>query len=101
MVPRVVHAELREAHGIRVGRKRVARLMRQLELEGVSRRGKRRRTTIPDPAAAAAPDLLGRRLPAPRPNELWPAGNTHPPPPEGAPHAAGPPPGARQLLTDP
>jgi hypothetical protein len=29
-----VHAELREAHGIRVGRKRVARLMRPLELEG-------------------------------------------------------------------
>src|SRR4051812_15827700 len=51
-----VHAELREGHGIRVGRKRVARLMRQLELEGVSRRGKRRRTTIPDPAAAPAPD---------------------------------------------
>src|SRR3954470_9136441 len=59
-----VHAELREAHGIRVGRKRVARLMRQLELEGVSRRGKRRRTTIPDPAAAPAPDLVGRRFTA-------------------------------------
>src|SRR5207253_5925384 len=66
-----VHAELREAHGIRVGRKRVARLMRQLELEGVSRRGKRRRTTIADPAAAPAPDLVGRRFTASRPNELW------------------------------
>ena len=30
-----VHAELQQAHGIRVGRKRVARLMRRLELEGV------------------------------------------------------------------
>ena len=66
-----VHAELREAHGIRVGRKRVARLMRQLELEGVSRRRKRRRTTIADPAAAPAPDLVGRRFTASRPNELW------------------------------
>jgi putative transposase len=44
-----VHAELRHAHGVRVGRKRVARLMRQLGLEGVSRRGKRHRTTVPDP----------------------------------------------------
>ena len=72
-----VHAELREAHGIRVGRKRVARLMRQRELEGVSRRGKRRRTTIPDPAVAPAPDLVGRRFTAARPNELWLADITY------------------------
>ena len=49
-----VHAELR-ARGARVGKKRVARLMRRLELEGVSRRGKRRRTTVPDPAAPPRP----------------------------------------------
>ena len=78
-----VHAELREAHGIRVGRKRVARLMRQLELEGVSRRGKRRRTTIPDPAAPPAPDLVGRRFTADRPNELWLADITYLPTREG------------------
>jgi putative transposase len=78
-----VHAELREAHGIRVGRKRVARLMRQLELEGVSRRGKRHRTTIPDPAAAPAPDLVGRRFTASRPNELWLADITYLPTREG------------------
>jgi len=78
-----VHAELRETHGIRVGRKRVARLMRQLELEGVSRRGKRRRTTIPDPAAAPAPDLVGRRITAARPNELWLADITYLPTREG------------------
>lgn len=78
-----VHAELRETHGIRVGRKRVARLMRQLELEGVSRRGKRRRTTIPDPAAAPAPDLVGRRFTAARPNELWLADITYLPTREG------------------
>jgi putative transposase len=78
-----VHAELREAHGVRVGRKRVARLMRQLELEGVSRRGKRRQTTIPDPAAAPAPDLVGRRFTAARPNELWLADITYLPTREG------------------
>lgn len=78
-----VHAELREAHGIRVGCKRVARLMRQLELEGVSRRGKRRRTTIPDPAAAPAPDLVGRRFTASGPNELWLADITYLPTREG------------------
>jgi putative transposase len=78
-----VHAELREAHGIGVGRKRVARLMRQLELEGISRRGKRRRTTIPDPAAAPAPDLVGRRFTASRPNELWLADITYLPTREG------------------
>ena len=78
-----VHAELREAHGIRVGRKRVARLMRQLELEGVSRRGKRHRTTISDPATAPASDLVGRRFTASRPNELWLADITHLPTREG------------------
>src|SRR3954464_2379912 len=83
MVRRVVHAELREAHGIRVGRKRVARLMRQLELEGVSRRGKRTRTTVTDPAAAPAPDLVGRRFSASGPNELWLADITYLPTREG------------------
>jgi putative transposase len=78
-----VHAELREAHCVRVGRKRVARLMRQLELDGISRRGKRRRTTIPDPAAAPAPDLVGRRFTAARPNELWLADITYLPTREG------------------
>ena len=71
------------SHGIRVGRQRVARLMRQLELEGVSRRGKRRRTTIPDPGAAPAPDLVGRRFTAARPNELWLADITYLPTREG------------------
>ena len=78
-----VHAELREAHGVRVGRKRVARLMRQLGLEGVSRRGRRRRTTIRDPAAAPAPDLVARRFTAARPNELWLADITYLPTHEG------------------
>src|SRR3954465_2746076 len=57
--------------------------MRQLELEGISRRGKRCRTTIPDPAAAPAPDLVARRFTAARPNELWLADITYLPTREG------------------
>jgi helix-turn-helix protein len=43
-VPRV-HAELQDEHQVKVSRKRVARLMRRLGIEGVSRRGKRPLTT--------------------------------------------------------
>jgi putative transposase len=78
-----VHAELR-ARGVRVGKKRVARLMRALALQGVSRRGKRARTTTPDPAAAPpAPDLVQRRFVAERPDELWLADITYLPTYEG------------------
>jgi putative transposase len=56
--------------GVRVGRDQVARLMRTLGIAGVVR-GKNRRTTIADPSAARAPDLVGRRFVATRPNQLW------------------------------
>jgi len=76
-VPRI-HAELADDYGLRVGRKRVARLMRQLGLEGVSRRGKRRfRTTIPANEAPAAPDLVRRSFQATAPNRLWVADITY------------------------
>jgi transposase InsO family protein len=53
-----VHAELRD-QGRRHSRKRIARLMRQAGRYG--RAPKRwRTTTIPDPAAPARPDLVGR-----------------------------------------
>jgi len=78
-----VHAELREGYGLRVGRKRVARLMRALGLEGVSRRRRGRRTTVPDPAASPAPDLVQRRFQADRPNQLWVADITYIPTAEG------------------
>ena len=56
---------------VEVGRDRVARLMRQEGLEGV-RRGKKKRTTIPDEAALErARDLLQRDFSAAGPNELW------------------------------
>jgi putative transposase len=77
-----VHAELR-ARGVRVGRKRIARLMCVQGLEGVSRRGTRRRTTTTDPAAPPAPDLVKRRFVAERPDELWLADITYLPTYEG------------------
>lgn len=55
--PRIT-AELRD-EGERVNHKRVARIMRSIGLEGVRLR-RRHRTTTPDPAAAKAPDLIGR-----------------------------------------
>jgi putative transposase len=63
--------------GVNVGRDRVARLMRQEGLEGV-RRGKKRRTTVPDEAALErARDLLQRDFTATRPNEKWVADITY------------------------
>jgi putative transposase len=53
-----VHAELRR-RGITTGRKRVARLMREQGLQG-RRKRRFKRTTVADPAAAAAADLLKR-----------------------------------------
>jgi len=66
-----LHAELRLAGGLRVGKKRVARLMRELGIEGVSRRRGRVRTTIPDRSAPPAPDLVQRDFSASRPDETW------------------------------
>ncbi len=64
-----VHADLR-AQGIRVGRKRVIRLMRSKGLKGSKRRGWVR-TTEADPSAVAAPNLLERDFTASKPNERW------------------------------
>ena len=53
-----------------VGRDQVGRLMRAAGIEGV-RRGKRVRTTKPDPAAPRHPDLVKRQFTATAPNALW------------------------------
>ena len=53
-----VHAELRRK-GYRHGRKRVARLMRQAGIRGKAPR-RWKKTTIPDPAAAARTDAIRR-----------------------------------------
>lgn len=64
-----VHAELAD-EGIRVGRKRVERLMRLKALAGVSRR-KGTRTTIRDVRLRPADDLVDRNFRAEKPNQLW------------------------------
>ena len=62
-------AALRAGHDI--GRDQVARLMRELCIEGVSRRRKKVFTTRQDPDAARAPDLVNRDFTADRPDALW------------------------------
>ena len=56
--------------GTDIGRDQVARLMRELGIEGV-RRGRKVRTTRADEKANRPPDLVERRFVASRPNELW------------------------------
>jgi putative transposase len=63
--------------GETVGRDRVKRLMRQAGIQGAKRRGKRWRTTVPDPAAARSPDLVRRDFSAAAPNRLWVADFTY------------------------
>lgn len=64
-----VHAEL-QAKGIKYARKRVARLMGELEL--AARRPRHRtKTTRSDPNARVAPNRLDRDFTATRPNEKW------------------------------
>lgn len=64
-----IHAELNEL-GVRVSRKRVARLMRQSQIEGVTRR-KAVFTTMRDSTARPAPDLVDRDFSATGPDQLW------------------------------
>lgn len=64
-----VHAELR-AQGVRVGRKRVERLMRE---QGLSARPRRRFRTTTDSKHAhpIAPNILGRNFEVSAPNQAW------------------------------
>jgi transposase InsO family protein len=61
--------------GIRVARRPVARLMRDMGLRGVVP-GKETRTTIADKARPCPPDRVSRQFRAPRPNAPWLAGFT-------------------------
>jgi transposase InsO family protein len=66
-----VHRELRR-RGYRVGRNRVARLMATHDLVGrPGRRPSRPRTTIPDPAATASPNVLDRDFTPTAPDRAW------------------------------
>jgi putative transposase len=69
-----VHAELAES-GLRVSRKRVARLMKAASLAGVSRR--RFVTTTVRDGGRQAPDLVERAFKAEAPNRLWVADITY------------------------
>ena len=62
--------------GIDVARCTVERLMRQMGLQGAVR-GRKYKTTIPDPTVARPADRVGRDFTAVRPNELWVADLTY------------------------
>lgn len=74
--PRILK-DLRE-EGLKVGLRRVARLMRQAGLRGVTRR-KAAWTTIREPGAQSAPDLVQRNFSADGPDQLWVADITYVP----------------------
>jgi putative transposase len=77
-----VHAELRE-EGVRIGRERVARLMREMGLS--ARRGRRRtpRTTDSRHDFPIAPNLLDQDFAAERPDAVWLADISYIPTGEG------------------
>jgi putative transposase len=71
-----IHAELRLADGVRVGRKRVERLLHQAGITGTVAR-KRGRTTIRVPGVRVCEDLVDRAFLAAAPNRLWVADITY------------------------
>ena len=73
--------------GIPIARCRTERLMRQMGLCGRVR-GKKKRTTVPDTAAARPPDLVERHFCASAPNQLWLADITYVPTWSGFAYAA-------------
>jgi putative transposase len=70
-----IHEELK-AEGRAVGRKRIARLMRENQLVAISRR-KWTRTTKNDRSARPVADLVERKFTATGPNQLWVADITY------------------------
>lgn len=72
-----IHAALK-AEGIRIGKKRVARLMREADIQGVSRRTYPT-TTRRSESRRPAPDLVDRDFEAEAPNHLWVADITYVP----------------------
>jgi len=65
-----------QREGIEVARCTVERLMRENGWQGVVR-AKKVRTTVPDPAADRAPDLVDRQFRVPSPNRLLVADFTY------------------------
>jgi putative transposase len=71
-----VHAELRLEHGIRVGRKRVERLMGAAGLQGIPV-PRKTRTTVRVAGVRVAADLVERDFNPEAPNRLWCADITY------------------------
>jgi putative transposase len=71
-----IHAELRMTDGVRVGRKRVERLMRQAAISGLVAR-RRGKTTMRVPGVRVCEDLVDRAFGAGAPNRLWVADITY------------------------
>jgi putative transposase len=71
-----INAELRLEHEVRVGQKRVARLMKAAGISGIRPR-KRWRTTIRIPGITPATDLVERDFSPAAPNVLWVADITY------------------------
>jgi putative transposase len=72
----MIHAELADDHAIHVGCKRVARLMRAADLQGVSPK-RFVRTTLSDGDDTVASDLVDRDFDASGPDRLWVADITY------------------------
>ncbi len=73
-----IHAELADDHGIRIGRKRVARLMRAAGLRGATLR-RYVVTTLTDREAQPEADLVKRQFYTDGPDRLWVADITYVP----------------------
>jgi putative transposase len=71
-----IHADLRLAHDVHVGRKRVERLMREAGISGLQQR-QRGRTTVSVPGVRVADDLVERQFFPAAPNVLWIADVTY------------------------
>jgi putative transposase len=79
--PRIL-ADLRD-DGEQVSRKTVAKLMRSNGIVGISPRGWTPSTTMPDPAAAAIPDLVERQFDQGLLNQVWTSDITYLPTGQG------------------
>lgn len=77
-----IHEDLRLEAGVRVSRKRVARVMREAGLVGTPRR-RFRVTTQSDPRQAPAPNHLARQFTVPTLNRVWATDVTYLPTAEG------------------
>ena len=65
-----IHADLVLDRGVRVGRKRVERLMREAHISGLIKK-KKGRTTVRVPGVRVAVDLVQRQFRPAAPNVLW------------------------------